>query len=116
MSRVKSVSWERLWVEESGLPTIFMYSTLLMNRVMFGYHLPDAKPVEEIGTIAPRPMLLIHCQTDKDIPVSHMEQLEAAAPAAETWLIPTCDHAEGYVIVKEEYDQRVSDFFDGALR
>ena len=75
MSRAKLVSWECLWSEESGLPMIFMYSTLLMNRVMFGYHLPDAKPVEEIGAIAPRPMLLIHCQTDKDIPVSHMASL-----------------------------------------
>ncbi len=105
-----------LWVEESGLPMIFLYSTMIMNRVLFGYHLPDAKPVEEIGSIAPRRVMLIHCQTDEEIPVSHMQQLEAAEPAAETWLIPVCDHAEGYVVVKEEYDQRVSDFFDKNLR
>lgn len=104
-----------LWVDESGLPMIFMYSTLLMNRVMFGYHLPDAKPVEEIGSIAPRRLLLIHCQTDEEIPVSHMAQMEMAAPTSESWLIPICDHAEGYVVVKEAYDQRVSEFFDSNL-
>ena len=41
---------------------------------------------------------------------------EATAGQVDTWLIPTCDHAEGYVVVKAEYDQRVSDFFDENLK
>jgi hypothetical protein len=110
MSRVKSVSWQSLWVR------LLASEPRPMNRLMLGYHLPDARPVEESGTIIPWPMMLIHCQTGEEIPVRLREQLAAAASTAETWLIPTCDRAEGYVMVKEEYDQRVSAFFDETLR
>jgi len=40
------------WGNASGLPDIFLPSSLFMNRVMYGYDLCASRPVDEIGRIA----------------------------------------------------------------
>jgi dipeptidyl aminopeptidase/acylaminoacyl peptidase len=105
-----------LWGKQSGLPDIFLYPTLWMFRLMNGYALESARPVEEIGQIAPRPLMMIHCQIDTDVTVNHFQRLQQAAPWAETWLVENCRHAEIYEFVPEEYDQKVVGFFEKALK
>ncbi len=55
--------------------------------------LPQA-PAEVAGAIAPRPLLLVHGEDDHYFPVSHVEQLAAAAPSADVWIESGMGHAE----------------------
>lgn len=103
------------WEAESGLPKLFLYPTLWMVRLRYGFDLTKAVPVNEIDDIADRPILLIHCSTDEEVPVSHLDMLKAAAPSAETWVIPGCPHSEAYNAIPEEYTNRVVQFFTTSI-
>jgi dipeptidyl aminopeptidase/acylaminoacyl peptidase len=105
-----------LWVKQSGLPMIFLYPTTWMFRVENGYDLASARPIDEIGQIAPRPLLMIHCQIDTDVPVEHFQRLHQAASWAQTWLVQDCRHAEIYEFVPQEYNQKVIAFFTDGLQ
>jgi dipeptidyl aminopeptidase/acylaminoacyl peptidase len=104
-----------LWVEQSGLPMIFLYPTRWMFRLENGYDLASARPIDEIGQIAPRPLLLINCQMDTYIPLEQFQALQQAAPWAETWSVQECRHAEIYEFVPEEYNLKMITFFKAGL-
>ena len=63
-------------------------------------------------------MLLIHCAADDYVPLADLESLHAAAPAAQTWIIPgaNCLHSEGFNADPAAYGARIRDFFAGACR
>lgn len=103
------------WVAESGLPKFFLYPTLWMVQLRYGFDLTKAVPANEIGAVADRPLLLIHCSTDEEVPISHLDSLKAAAPSAETWVVPNCPHSEAYNAIPEEYTNRVVQFFSTAI-
>jgi pimeloyl-ACP methyl ester carboxylesterase len=44
------------WVHDSGLPTIFLYPTRWMSRLLLGYDMANSRPIDEIGQIA-----RVHC-------------------------------------------------------
>ena len=117
---------EGSWQQESGLPQVFLQSTLWMIRLLFGYDITASRPVDEIGSIAPRPIFVAHCKQDPMIPIAHMERLLAVAQNTQTWVIQNCDqntlpepiledkynyHAIGYPIQPDDYAQRVIQFF-----
>jgi uncharacterized protein len=67
---------------------------LLRTRLSKGWiELPES-PVEVVGRIAPRPVLIVHGDADGYFPVRHAEVLAAAAPNAEFWLEAGMGHAE----------------------
>lgn len=67
---------------------------LLRTRLSDGWlELPES-PVEVVGRIAPRPVLIVHGDADHYFPVRHAEVLVAAAPNAEFWLEAGMGHAE----------------------
>jgi len=104
------------WRTASGLPDLFLIPTRLMARLMFGYDIAASRPVEEIGAIAPRPILIIHCRTDQTIPLQHAERLHQAAPSSELWVIPECLHSEAYNADHQAYEETVSQFFNANLK
>jgi pimeloyl-ACP methyl ester carboxylesterase len=104
-----------LWEEQSGLPMIFLHPTRWMFWVENGYDIASARPIEEIGQIAPRPLLLISCQKDTYIPQDQFRRLEQAAPWAQAWSVADCRHAEIYEFVPDEYNQRMVAFFKAGL-
>ena len=106
---------EAEWQNESGLPNFFLPGVLLMNRIMYGYSLADVNPATEIANATPRPMLIIHCTEDDMVPMSHPEELQEAAPHAETWIVSNCEHAEIHRDYPDEFSQRVIAFFDENL-
>jgi pimeloyl-ACP methyl ester carboxylesterase len=105
-----------LWVKQSGLPIIFLYPTLWMHYLENGWALGSVRPVDEVGKIAPRPLLLIHCEQDTYIPAEQFQQMEQAAPWAQTWAVQECSHAEIYGYVPEEYNQKLITFFEVGLK
>lgn len=104
------------WVDESGLPMVFMYSTRLMIWLLYGWEMGSVNPVDEIGKVYPRPLLIIHCQDDQEVPFVHFEQLTAAAPDAQTWVLPHCIHGQTYGADPAAFEQHVIGFFDESLK
>src|SRR6202158_3889115 len=102
------------------IPGALGASALTMARILYGVDLFDARPVGSIARIAPRPLLLIHGAADDYVPVSHFQQLAAAAtsPATArvtTWLVPNTGHAQAFKKTGPAYVARVTTFFDAAL-
>ena len=107
---------QQQWSSASGLPDIFLPPTLFAVRLMFGYDLCASRPVDEIGRIAPRPVLIIHSTSDALVPVANAMQLKAAAPFAETWIVTGSEHARIYNSDPATYSQKVIDFFERNLK
>lgn len=74
--------------------------------------LPES-PVEVVGAIAPRPLLLVHGDADAYFPVRHARALAAAAPSAAFWLEPGMGHAE--TGTGPELVDRIDDWVTAAL-
>ena len=104
------------WQNASGLPDVFLSPTLLMARAELGYDVCASRPVDEIGRIAPRAVLIIHSTSDVLVPVTNAEQLRAAAPLAETWVVTGPEHARSYNADPAAYSQKVIDFFQRHLK
>ena len=79
-------------------------------------HLSDADPVDLIGRISPRPLLLIHGGRDRYVPASEVEMLyDSAGKPKELWAVPEAEHRQVDQVRPEEYITRVLAFFDAAL-
>lgn len=91
---------------------LFARPVVAFAQLFTGAHVTDVKPVECIGAIAPRPVLLIHGYDDGLVHAANSEQLyRAAGEPKELWLIPQCDHVQCRVVAGEEYYRRVDAFF-----
>jgi dipeptidyl aminopeptidase/acylaminoacyl peptidase len=105
-----------LWSSGSGLPGIFMPSTLLFGHWLTGYDLTSARPVKELERMAPRPILIIHSVLDPETPVEHAYQLRAAAPSSEYWETTAAKHAMNYNDNPQAYIDKVADFLNRSLK
>jgi fermentation-respiration switch protein FrsA (DUF1100 family) len=62
-----------------------------------------------IGLVEPVPLLLIHGEDDRTVPLADGRRLAAAAgPSAEHWVVPGADHAAGHLTAASEYEERVT--------
>ena len=79
-------------------------------------------PDSVVARIAPRPLLLIHGERDRLIPVDHAERLNRRAAAATTdlWTLPGLGHTDGVRMgrchatpspMRGEFVDRVTSFF-----
>jgi uncharacterized protein len=107
---------ERNWTGSSGLPNFFLPATRMMGCLMFGHDIMAASPVDEVGRLAPRPLLIIHNTGDNLIPVNDARELKAAYPPAELWEVSGGDHAQAYFADPRVYVDRVASFFERGLR
>lgn len=74
------------------------------------------RPVEAIGRLAPRPILLIHGQEDEIVPARHAAMLfDAADEPKELWLVPGATHVGARMEDPDAYFRRVSTFLRDAL-
>lgn len=78
------------------------------------------RPLDAIGRLAPRPLLIVTGTGDEVIPPPDAQRLYAAAGVgAEWWLIQGAGHPgsvdEPYVVAPDEYRLRVLRLFEGAL-
>lgn len=82
------------WKAESGLPNWFLPGVFWMWRVLMGFDLRQAKPVNELVSIPPRPILILHSWSDEVVDVQHAYALKNAVPEAELVVLNDSDHAE----------------------
>jgi fermentation-respiration switch protein FrsA (DUF1100 family) len=109
---------EPQFAERTFFPRFFLKPLLFMVKMMYGIDFTAVKPVEVVGDIAPRPILFIQGELDDTVPPAHAQSLLEASnnPLNQLWLVPDCGHVEAYVTHPEEYMDRVTAFFDDALR
>lgn len=96
-------------------PLVKLIEALVERRD--GYRLSNIRPIDAIGNLAPRPVLLIHGAQDSVIPVKHAQQLFAAArQPKELWICEGVEHCGAYFLDRSAYVSRVTGFFDQYLR
>lgn len=102
---------EALWQSESGLPNFFLPGVYLMHRIIFGFDLHDAVPINAVRQMEPRPVLIVHCRLDEAVPIAQAEEM-ALVTEAETWYIDSgCEHAQINTVMPEEYEENIIPFF-----
>ena len=91
--------------------------SIAVGEWMAGGRLRDVRPVDYVGRLAPRPLLLIYSGRDSYLPPEQPGDMFAAAgEPKEMWLAPGSDHAVARLDHKAEYERRVVEFFDRYLR
>ena len=68
-------------------------------------------PIQVIGQISPRPLLLIYGEHETESGHAH-EQYESAGDPKDLWIVPNCGHGDYLHAAPEEWEQRVVTFFD----
>jgi dipeptidyl aminopeptidase/acylaminoacyl peptidase len=96
-----------------GLPAFpFAPLSVLIGEFRTGLRLSQSRPMDIVGKIAPRPLLIIHGTDDREIPLIHSQRNYAAANAPrELWIIPGAAHAQSRAVAGPEYERRVTAFF-----
>jgi len=61
------------------------------------------------------PILLIHGQSDSNIPLRHSRQIHAHAPHTQLWEVPTADHCEALSKAPQEFEHRLLQWFAPSL-
>lgn len=102
---------------EIGLPSFpFAYVTKWICEWRVGFDFDRLAPVEVIGQIAPRPVLLIDDAGDRLFPPDAVELLHQAAGEPKTlWQIPACPHGKARECAPEEYLRRMILFWQETL-
>ncbi len=73
----------------------------------------SADPLRWVDQVAPRPLLIMHAENDADVPAEQARRLSAAArPPNELWIVPNAIHRGIENVARDEYRQRVIDFFN----
>jgi fermentation-respiration switch protein FrsA (DUF1100 family) len=93
------------------VPLAMLFSSLRLRQWIGRFN-----PVEAIGKIAPRPILIIQGGRDLRIPMSDFQKLWAAArEPKDQFLVPEADHGDPWMIDREGYEKRLVEFFRKAL-
>jgi uncharacterized protein len=105
---------------QSGLPAFFTPGALRTAQVLYGIDYYQARPIDVVAKLAPRPLFFIHGSADQRTPSSMMADLVAAAnqgPDAhvQSWLVPGARHAQAFNTATDEYVARVVAFYTSAL-
>ncbi|NUM49348.1 MAG: dienelactone hydrolase family protein, partial [Anaerolineales bacterium] len=100
---------------EEPLPRkIFLYTIAGVFWLRTGVNPWEVSPVDDIGALSPRPVLLIYGEQEAASGRAQM-QLDAAGEPKALWLVPGGDHGQNHRIAPEAYARRVVEFFDSAL-
>jgi len=110
---VRRWAWNNMYVPYYPLAAITLW--ILQWRV------GDAKvasysPINFIGRIAPRPLLLIGGSEDRLMPEDDVRRLfTAAGEPKQLWIIPGAKHAKCHEVSGLEYETKVASFFNKHL-
>jgi pimeloyl-ACP methyl ester carboxylesterase len=82
-----------------------------------GFDPGGTRPLDAVGRLAGRPLLVIVGEKDTVVPPSNSERLfECAPPPRELWRVPGAAHGDYASVAGAEYERRLVAFFEGALR
>lgn len=101
---------ERQFRRRSGLPGFFLPGALALGRLLTGVDLRRVRPIAHARALSGRPVLVIHSEGDRMIPVDDARAI-ARASGAELWTTPTQHHIGSYGGAPAAYIDRVLAFF-----
>ena len=107
---------KRGWSNMTGTPQFFLPAGVLMERVLYGYDMRTLRPVEAMGRIAPRPVLLIYGLQEMPVTSERRQLIKTALPAAELWVVPGAGHTGAYTADPRTYLAKVGGFFERNLK
>lgn len=87
------------------------YLTKLYGVLFLRINIDDVSPADAIADIKV-PIFLIHAEKDSQIPVEEAYLLHEANKKAELWIVKNADHGMTHTINPEEYEKKVSGFFE----
>jgi uncharacterized protein len=91
--------------------------TVAIADLRAGINANQVRPMDVIGQISPRPLLIIHEQGDVVVPPDNsMRNFAAARQPKQIWWVPGSSHAQAQTIAKSDYQTNVTKFFETALR
>jgi uncharacterized protein len=74
-----------------------------------GADMRETEPIRLIRLVDPVPVLLIHGEADRTVPIADGRRLAAAAgPTVEHWTVPGADHSGSHAVAPDEYEARVT--------
>ena len=95
-----------------GDAIVWLADRRLRTRLGFGF--ADVQPLRDVSRLT-QPLLLIHGEADREVPVEHSRRIARAAEQAgvplETWFIPRASHCEAYFLDRPTYCRRAVEFF-----
>jgi len=76
----------------------------------------ETEPVRMVGLVEPVPLLLIHGEADRTVPLDQGNRLAAAAgPSTQHWTVPGADHSASHAAIPQEYEARVTETLRSAF-
>ena len=95
-----------------GLPPFpFAPLVVFLAARALGQNMNAVRPVDDVGRIAPRALLLIHGSDDHLIDVGNSRRLFAAAGAPkDLWIVPGGHHSDLMDVAPEEFHARLTGF------
>jgi len=101
-----------------GIPEFpFMYLAIFLAQIHLRTWLWGFGPINEIGKLSPRPLLIIHAERDQRMPLADtMALMAAAGEPKELWVVPGAGHGEPWIVAKDEFERRLVNFFNGVFK
>ena len=96
------------------LVDLYRFGFRATYQLIVGNSLSTLSPVSVIDEIAPRPVLLIYGTNEVSLDAGY-QQYDAAGDTATFWLVEGAGHGAYIDVAREEYIQRMTEFFDAAL-
>jgi uncharacterized protein len=93
---------------------IYKWSMGASYRAITGLDINKLSPLDVIGTVTPRPILLIYGTREQSL-AGGRQQAATAGPGAELWVVDGAGHGAYREAAPGEYERRVIAFFDRAL-
>lgn len=84
------------------------------SLLVLGVNVSAVSPAASAARLT-TPLLLVHGDADRQVPLLNSLRIKAAAPKAELWVIKGAGHGENWVTAGNAYEQRLSEFFDRNL-
>jgi pimeloyl-ACP methyl ester carboxylesterase len=89
---------------------VFLPAAGLFASAVYGIDLGELKPVADVARLA-FPVLVIHGEADRRIPVSQGRRVYERAPEGSTlWTVPGLDHLDAFSELPAEYVAHVADY------
>lgn len=82
----------------------------LRARSKYGLDMDEISP-ERAASATKVPILLVHGQVDRNIPVRHSRRIHEKAPQTQLWEVPGADHCGAISVAPKEFEQRLVAWF-----
>lgn len=80
------------------------------SRVLLGVNIDLLNPITNTAAFA-KPVLLVHGDADRQVPVGNSMAIKASNPSAELWIVKGAGHGDNWGRAGREYEERLTAFF-----